>query len=94
MVPDFKISIPQAGGRSEQQLFELKVVSSCNTRYPRNPRPEGRAVDRRANLLQGEYTAKARKADKNYGNTPEGQIGRMEQKLLSFGKVCGLVVGA
>ena len=94
MVPDFKISIPQAGGRSEQQLFELKVVSSCNTRYPRNPRPEGRAVDRRANLLQGEYTAKARKADKKYGNTPEGQIGRMEQKLLRFGKVRGLVVGA
>jgi hypothetical protein len=61
MAPDFKISIPQAGGRSEQQLFELKVVSSCPTRYPRNPRPEGRAVDRRANLLQGVYTVKSEK---------------------------------
>ena len=40
------------------------------------------------------YRAKARKAEKKYGNTPEGQIGRMEQKLLSFGKVRGLVVGA
>ena len=78
MVPDFKISIPQTGGRSEQQLFELKVVLSCTTRYPRSTRPKGRAVDRRANLLQGEYTAKARKADKKYGNTPEGQIGKME----------------
>ena len=94
MVPDFKISIPQAGGRSEQQLFELKVVSSCPTRYPRNPRPEKRAVDRRADLLQGEYTAKARKADRKYGNTEEGQIGRMEQKLMSYGIVRGLVVGA
>ena len=28
MVPDYKISIPEAGGRSEQRLFELKVVSS------------------------------------------------------------------
>ena len=27
MVPDYRISIPQAGGRHEQQMFELKVVS-------------------------------------------------------------------
>ena len=94
MVPDFKISIQQAGGRYEQQLFELKVISSCPTRYLRNPRPEGRAVDRRANLLQGEYTAKARKADRLYGNTAEGQVGKMEHKLLSYGRVRGLVVGA
>ena len=93
MVPDFKISIPQAGGRSEQQLWELKVVSSCATRYPRNPMPQGRAVDRRAKLLQGEYVAKARRADTKYGNTPVGQVGRMEQKLMNYGKVCGLVVG-
>ena len=94
MVPDFKISIPQAGGRSEQQLFELKVVSSCVTRYPRNPKPENRAVDRRSNLLQGEYAAKARRADQNYGNSAAGQIGRLEQKLLNFGRIRGLVVGA
>ena len=50
------------------------------------------AVEKRAKLGQGEYTAKARKADRQYGNTPEGHIGRMEQKLLSFGRVRGLVV--
>ena len=94
MVPDFKISIPQTGGRSEQQLFELKVASSCATRYPRNPKPEDRAVDRRSNLLQGEYAAKARRAERNYGNTAPGQVGRMEQKLLNFGRIRGLVVGA
>ena len=43
-------------------------MSSCPTRYLRNSRPEGRAVDIRAKLLQGEYTAKARKADHTYGN--------------------------
>jgi hypothetical protein len=91
MVPDFKISIPEAG-RSEHRLFELKVVSSCTTRYPRNPRPEGRAVDIRAKLLQGEYETKAKKADRMFGNTPMGEIGRMQQKLLNFGRVRGLVV--
>ena len=93
MVPDFKISVPEAGGRSEHRLFKLKVVSSCPTRYPRNPRPEGRAVDNQAKLLQGEYDAKAKKADRRYGNTPLGEVGRMQQKLLNFGKVRGLVVG-
>ena len=72
----------------------MKVISSCPTRYRRNPRPEGRAVDRRAQLLQEEYARKARKADHNFGGTPEGEVGRMEQKLLNFGRVRGLVVGA
>ena len=94
MVPDFKISVREAGGRNEQRLFEMKVISSCPTRYGRNPRPGGRAVDRRSNLLQNEYAKKARKADRNYGGTPEGEVGRMEQKLLNYGRVRGLVVGA
>jgi hypothetical protein len=94
MVPDFKISIPVPGGRNEHRLFEMKVVSSCPTRYPRNPRPEGRAVDNRSKLLQGEYQLKARKADQNFGGTQVGEIGRMEHKLLNYGRVHGLVVGA
>ena len=63
IVPDFKV--PEAGGRSEQILFEMKVVSSCITRYPRNPKPEGRAVDIRSKLLQGEYVAWQRKQIEN-----------------------------
>ena len=94
MVPDFKISVPVPGGRKEQRLFEMKVVSSCPTRYPRNPRPEGRAVDNRSKLLQGEYELKARKADQKFGGAQVGEVGRMEQKLLNFGRVHGLVVGA
>ena len=72
----------------------MKVVSSCPTRYPRNPRPEGRAVDNRSKLLQGEYELKARKADQKFGGAQVGEVGRMEQKLLNFGRVHGLVVGA
>ena len=72
----------------------MKVVSSCPTRYPRNPRPEGRAVDNRSKLLQGEHELKARKADQKFGGAQVGEVGRMEQKLLNFGRVHGLVVGA
>ena len=94
MVSDFKISIPEAGGRSEQRLYEMKDVSSCLTRYPRNPRPKGRAVDNRSKLLKGAYVVKAKKADRKFGNTLIGEVGRMEQKLLNFQRVCWLVVEA
>ena len=50
-------------------------------------------MDNRGKLLQGEYQAKAKKADRKYGNTPDGELGKMEQKLLTFGRVRGLVVG-
>ena len=94
IVPDFKISQIEPGGdREVPRLWELKAISSCKTRYPRNPRPEGRAVDRRSDLLQGEYIKKARTTDQRYGGAVEGEVGRCEAKLLSYGRVRGLVVG-
>ena len=50
-------------------------------------------MDNRGKLLQGEYRAKAKKADRKYGNTIDGELGKMEQKLLTFERVRGLVVG-
>ena len=94
MVPDYRISIPVAGGRVVPTLYEMKVVSSCRTRYKRNPKPEGRAVDRRAELLHAEYTTKARNTDQKFGGVRAGDIGGVERKLLSFPRVKGLVVGA
>ena len=94
MVPDFKIAIPEADGRTIPILYEMKVVSSCKTRYPRNPKPEARAVDTRAELLPNEYLSKARKTDQNYGGTAEGEVGGVERKLLSFPRVRGMVIGA
>ena len=93
MVPDFKISINE-GGREVPTLYEMKVLSSCKTRYPRNPHPEDTAVDRRAALLQGEYLRKARKVDQKYGGVMVGEVGGVERKLLSFPAVRGLIVGA
>ena len=93
MVPDFKIST-QEGDREVPALYEMKVLSSCRTRYPRNPRPEARAVDRRAELLQGEYVKKARTVDQKYGGADVGETGGVERKLLSFPRVRGLILGA
>ena len=53
-----------------------------------------KAVDERANLLQGEYTKQTRNADSQYVGTAAGQMGPVENKLLQCGDLQGLVVGA
>ena len=52
-----------------------------------------RAVDKRADQLHNEYVSKARRADQHYGGTSEGELGRVERKLLTFPRVEGLVFG-
>ena len=47
-------------------------------------------MDKRANMLQGE----ARDADRIYGGHIGENVGPVERKLLQFGDVIGLVVGA
>jgi len=66
------------------------------TRYlPRRQGQEAvRAVDKRAQELNGEYIAKARSTDRQYCGTPEGAIGPVESKLGRLGDVKGVVVGA
>ena len=77
-------------GQSSAVLHELKVISSNRTRY--RPAAEKRAVDTRADLLNQEYLSKARVADRRQG-VLEGEVGRVEAKLVSLGKVRGLVAG-
>jgi hypothetical protein len=50
-------------------------------------------VDVRASDLQQEYIKKARKADRKYNGTAEGEVGRVESKLVELGEVQGLVCG-
>ena len=92
MVPDFELQVPSPTGGRVSRLAELKVINCCPTRYPLGTRTK--AVDRRANLLAGEYREKARKADRNYVGTDEDVVGPVENKLLQYGDLQGLVVGA
>ena len=94
MVHDYRISIPVAGGRVVPTLYEMKAISSCKIPYPRNPKPEGRAVDRRAELLPTEYTTKARNTDQKFDGARAGEIGNVGRTLLSFPRLRGLVGGA
>ena len=92
MVPDFLIELPRQTGVKTKRLAEVKVLNCCPTRYSTGHYAE--AVDRRANLLQGEYRKKARDADIICGARDGGEVGPVERKLLQFGDLVGLVVGA
>ena len=40
------------------------------------------------------YAGKARKADREYNDTPQGDVGPMEAELLRYGRIDGLAFGA
>ena len=54
---------------------------------------EGKGTDRRANGLQALYRRKLARYDASYHNTAPGQTGPLVQRLESYGKLWGLVVG-
>ena len=91
MVPDYRLILtdPVEGRRS--RLAELKCINCCPSRY--HPGEQQKAVDKRANLLQGEYLRKARKIDRDIIETDE-EVGPVERRLGEFGQLKGLVVGA
>ena len=95
IVPDMRISIP-VEGNLVPSLHEIKMISSSKMRYSihRDGQDAMRAVDKRANELNSEYLAKARQTDQNYCGTAQGQVGPVETKLTTLGKVHGIVVGA
>ena len=55
---------------------------------------KGKLRSNRADQLHNEYVLKARRVDTAYCETPQGQVGPVERKLLSFERVRGLVFGA
>ena len=83
-------------GNLVPSLHEIKIISSCKTRYApqRGGQEATKAVDIRAGQLHQSYVAKARATDRAYCGTPEGTVGPVERKLASMGEVEGLVVGA
>ena len=92
MVPDFLVDVPCATGGKTSRLAELKIINCCPTRYSAGDR--AKAVDKRARLLPNEYRRKAQEADRVYCNYAGERTGPVERKLLHYGELFGLVVGA
>ena len=95
IVPDMRITIPEEGNLVPR-LHEIKLISSSKTRYTihREGQEAMRAVDKRAGELNSEYLAKAKQTDLAYCGTAHGEVGPVERKLGSLGRVHGIVIGA
>ena len=90
LIPDFRLRLPTPEGTNDS-LAELKVISAGVTWYPRGV--DGRGTDRRAARLPYLYKMKLAKYDVRYHGTTRGQTGPLVQRLNSYGKLWGLVVG-
>ena len=82
MVPDFRLTLPDPVEGTKMRLAELKAINCCPSRYP--PGQQQKAVDRRANLLQGEYRAKAKDVDRTFVGVGEGETGPVERAMEGF----------
>ena len=101
IVPDLVISgadgTPTPGG---VQLFDLKTIAQCPTRYPKNAvvrRRDGHPspVDLRAGKVHQEYVKHAEYADRTYCgiDTDTTSTGPFRDRLADLGTVTGLVLG-
>ena len=91
LVPDFLIHAPE--GPSQAVLLELKTLHFGTSTYPAAAE-RCAAVARRARTLPGEYARKAQTVDIQYCGCPPGELGPVARKLMSYGRVRGLVFGA
>jgi len=81
-------------------LGDVKTITPCNLYSA--PLPPGANVyastaNKRGADVHKEYLAHARELDRTLNNVPEGSVGPVEARLLSFGKggiVAGLAMGA
>lgn len=89
--------IPDILLHDQRLLLEVKTIAFCHTRYkPADLTRRRGAVERRCRAVPREYIRKARKADKDFNNTAEGETGPVEARLMEFGSppVIGISLGA
>merc|ERR1711990_734009 len=86
----FPVRLPSPDG-PQDLLGELKFISAGVTRYPIG-RTE-KQVDRRARQLPGTYRRPLARLDRLHHGTADGEVGRLEQRLQSFGELQTYVAG-
>ena len=96
LLPDFRLELPSPMGQPQFQLAELKIIGAVETRYPRSGRcaRKKRGVERRRDLLAGEYRNPLAALDMRYHGTGDGEVGPLVRRLEGYGQLQGLVIGA
>ena len=91
IIPDLRIVVP-VGRITKSIVREIEVIGNSLTRY--QPTWVEQGVVGRADQPHNENVLKARRLDTTYCETPQGQVGHVKRKLLSYERVRGMVFGA
>ena len=95
-VPDLQMFLPpekeEGSGAAHARLLEVKTLMG-KTKYTGIAKGK-RAVDSRAEKLQGEYQRMLHKKDVDWCGTAADETGPMEAVLISHDRLRGLVFGA
>ena len=102
LVPDFCLDIPETGaevgalGGVKRTLAEVKVIGAVPSYYPRSgpAARRSRGVEKRGRDVPGEYRRPLQRLDERYHGTMPGDVGPLVSRLLGFGRLQVLVIGA
>ena len=93
-IPDILTTEPRPGGGAPiQRLYDFKAINQCKTRYKPTQTERCEPVNKRAAEIPDEYIKKLREKDRRYLNTANGEVGPMEEALMSYDGCTGLVGG-
>ena len=93
-IPDILTTEPRPGGGAPiQRLYDFKAINQCKTRYKPTQTERCEPVNKRAAEIPDEYIKKLREKDRRYHNTANGEVGPMEEALMSYDGCSGLVGG-
>ena len=81
-----------SGGRPSLKKNNQQLKNDIHNPQGRSTQEAVRAVDKRAGELNAEYLAKH--TDQTYCGTPRDTVGPVELKLVSLGRVHGIIVDA
>merc|ERR1712185_421928 len=85
--------VPRLGQWRAKAAPLIKAINQCKTRYKPTQTERCEPVNKRAAEIPDEYIKKLREKDRRYHNTANGEVGPMEEALISYDGCSGLVGG-
>ena len=76
-----------------QQLYDFKAINQCKPWYKPTQTEQCELVNKHAAEIPDEYIKKLREKDRRYHNTANGEVGPMEEALMSYDGCSGLIGG-
>ena len=88
LTPDIRVDLPNGAGTMTRTYIEIKTCSGTSKWYAN---PKERAVERRVEAIQKEYTKNAKEADTKYFGVDQGPISQRLATMALTGMAFGMM---